>query len=96
MNVKEKELLISEVKMQMTALEKINAWKKLAIFVSTIGVVVAYMGMSGTPSILFLRILGIFLIIAGFFSAAVLNLGLKNGRRNVEKMIDAVDGDRKS
>ena len=95
MNVKEKELLVSEVKMQMTALEKINVWKKLAIFVSAIGVAIAYTGMSGTPSILFLSIPGIFLTIAGFFSAAVLNLGLKNGRRNVEKMIDAVAGDRK-
>ena len=96
MNVKEKERLIEEIKMQMTALEKINAWKKLAIFVSAVGVAIAYTGLSGTPSVLFPGILGICLTAAGFFSAAILNLGLKNGRRNVEKMINAVDGCRMS
>lgn len=91
MNALEKETLAMEAKMQMTALKKINVWKKIAMIISAIGVAVAYAGMSGTPSHLFLGILGIFLIIVGFVAAAVLNLGLKNGRRNVEKMILALD-----
>lgn len=90
MNALEKETLAIEAKMQMTALKKINVWKKIAMIISAIGVAVAYAGMSGTPSHLFLGILGIFLIIMGFVAAAVLNLGLKNGRRNVEKMILAM------
>lgn len=95
MNTVEKESLLTEVKMQTAALKKINVWKRLAILVSTIGVALAYGGLSGTPSRLFLGISGIFLIIAGFASAAVFNLGMKNGRRNVEKIICAIDEGRK-
>lgn len=92
MNAIEKENLMMEAKMQMTALKKINVWKKLAIIVSTIGVAIAYGSLSANPSHLFPSILGIFLMVLGFAAAAVLNLGLKNGRRNVEKIISVIDG----
>lgn len=95
MNAIEKENLMTEAKMQMTALKKINVWKKLAIIVSTIGVAIAYGSLSTTPSHLFPGILGIFLMVLGFAAAAVLNLGLKNGRRNVEKIISVIDEDTK-
>ena len=91
MSAAEKDKLVIEAKMQMTALGKINTWKKLAIIVSAIGVVIAYMGLSVTPSHLFMGILGISLTVVGFALTAILNLGLKNGRRNVEKMIDIID-----
>lgn len=94
MNVQEKDSLVLEAKMQMTALKKINVWKKLAIIVSAIGVAIAYTGLSATPSHLFPGILGIFLTLAGFVVAAIINLGLKNGRRNVEKMINAIEVDK--
>lgn len=96
MNTVEKENLVTEARMQLTALRRINVWKKLAFVVSAIGVALAYCGLSGTPSHLFLSILGIFLSIMGFAAAAVLGLGLKNGRRNVEKMICMADGGLKS
>lgn len=91
MNALEKENLMTEVKLQMTALKKINGWKKLAVAASAIGMAIAYAGLSGTPSHFFSGILGIFLIIVGFAAAAVCNLGLKNGRRNVEKMICVIE-----
>ncbi|MBD5532157.1 MAG: hypothetical protein HDQ98_08155 [Lachnospiraceae bacterium] len=96
MNAVEKEKLMSEAKMQMTALKKINGWKNLAIVLSAVGVAIAYGGFAGTPSHLFLGILGIFLTVAGFAAAAVFGLGLKNGRRNVEKMLCVLGGSRKS
>lgn len=91
MNVLEKDSLLTEAKMQIKALKKINEWKRLAIIVSTIGVVIAYAGIAGTPSHLFLGILGIFITLAGAALAVITNLGLKNGRRNVEKMIHIID-----
>lgn len=87
MNAVEKENLITEAGMQTAALKRIDVWKKLAIVVSTVGVALAYAGFSVTPSHLFLGIPGIFLTIVGFAAAAVFNLGLKNGRRNVERML---------
>ncbi len=92
MNAVEKEHLLTEARMQTAALKKINVWKKLAIVVSTIGVATAYAGLSATPSHLFPGILGICLMVLGFAAAAVLNLGIKNGRRNVEKMIRVIEG----
>lgn len=91
MNALEKDSLLTEAKMQIKALKKINEWKKLAIIVSTIGVAIAYAGIAETPSHLFLGILGIFLILAGAGAAVVTNLGLKNGKRNVEKIIQVID-----
>ncbi|MDE5910541.1 MAG: hypothetical protein K2H52_17700 [Lachnospiraceae bacterium] len=95
MNALEKDSLLTEAKMQIKALKKINEWKRLAIIVSTIGVAIAYAGIAGTPSYIFLGILGIFLTLAGAVLAVVTNLGLRNGRRNVEKMIHIIDEDRK-
>lgn len=91
MNVLEKDSLLTEAKMQLKALRKINEWKRLAIIVTTIGVAVAYAGIAGTPSHLFLGILGIFLTLAGAGAAVVTNLGLKSGKRNVEKIIHVID-----
>ena len=91
MNAIEKESLLTEAKMQIKALKKINEWKRLAMIVSTIGIAVAYAGIAGNPSHLFLGVLGIFLTLAGAGAAIVTNLGLKNGRRNVEKMIHVID-----
>ena len=96
MNAVEKEKLMSEAKMQMTALKKINRWKNIAIVLSAVGVAIAYGGFAGTASYRFFGILGIFLTVAGFAAAAVFGLGLKNGRRNVEKMLCVLDGSRKA
>lgn len=94
MNTVEKDRLKKEAEMQINALKKINAWKKLAIAVSTFGVAAAYAGIHGTEHSLFLGISGILLIIAGFLAASVMNLGIKNGRRNVEKMINVLEESR--
>lgn len=92
MNAIKKENLLAEAQMQAAALKKINVWKKLAIVISGVGVAIACVSLSGTPSHLFPGILGILLMAAGFTAAAVCNLGLKNGRRNVEKMICVIEG----
>lgn len=77
----------------MKALAQINRWKATALFVSALGAAFAYAGFAGTQRNLFLAIPGILLILAGFGSAAVFNLGIKNGRRNVERMLNILDGE---
>lgn len=91
MNALKEENLLTEAKMQAAALKKINTWKKFAIVISGVGVAIAYAGLSETPSRFFSGILGILLMVAGFTAAAACNLGLKNGRRNVEKMIRVIE-----
>lgn len=94
MNALEKQSLLAEAKMQMKALNRINGWKRLAIIVSMVGGAIAYAGITGTPSNLFSGILGIVLTLAGAAAAVATGQGLKNGRRNVEKIIHVIEESR--
>ncbi len=91
MNAVEKKRLSKEAEMQVKALKKINQWKNIAVAISAIGVAITYAGMAGAERNTFLGILGIIVIVVGIVSAIVINLGLKNGRRNVEKILNVLD-----
>lgn len=90
MNAMEKNRLSKEAEMQVKALKRINSWKNIALILSAVGVVLAYNGISDGRSLV-LGILGIIIIVAGALCAILLNLGLKNGRRNVEKILHVLD-----
>lgn len=96
MNAVEKEKISKEAEMQIKALKTINLWKTIAIAVSTLGVAAAYAGIAGTSRSLFLGILGVIIMLIGLVSALILNLGLKNGRRNVEMMLNILDKEKVS
>lgn len=91
MNAAEKKRMMIEAELQLKALKKINKWKWSAIALSTIGVALTYAGMAGDSRHLCLGIPGIILIITGVIVALLLNLGLRNGRQNVEKILNAVE-----
>lgn len=91
MDAFEKNKLSQEAQMQITALKKIRIWKITAIAISTLGVALAYAGMAGTEKNIFLGILGVIIVVLGLISAIVFNLGLKNGRRNVEKILNVLE-----
>lgn len=91
MNVMEKRELSKEAQMQIKALKKISMWRTMAIAVSTIGVALAYAGLAGDNQNIILGILGIILVALSVICAVILNVGLKNGRRNVEKMLYVLD-----
>ena len=88
MNTAERNRLSKEAEMQLAALKRISHWKTIALAISTIGVAGAYAGLTRHT---FLGVLGILFIIAGLAGAVVFNLGLKNGRRNVEKILNILD-----
>lgn len=91
MNAIEKKRMMREAELQMEALKKINVWKLIAIAFSTIGVAVTYAGLAGQSRHIFLGILGIVIILVSMLAALLLNLGLRNGRKNVEKILNIVD-----
>lgn len=96
MNANEKMRLSKEARMQMSALKKINRWKNTAFVLSAAGVAIAYNGLAGGSQNLFLGISGIDLLIVGAGAAIVCNLGLKNGRENVGKILQVLDEGMKS
>lgn len=91
MNAMEKRRLSEEAKMQMAALKKIQHWKAIALCVSAIGVAAVYTGLFRETQNLFLGIPGIAAVLTGSICAIVLNLGIKNGRRNVGKILDVLE-----
>lgn len=91
MNAVEKKILTTEAQMQLFALKKISIWRSIAIAVSTLGTAITYAGLAGTNRHLFLGILGVIIILLGLGCALVFNLGIRNGRRNVEKMLKVLE-----
>ncbi len=91
MNAVEKNRLSQEAQMQIKALRKIRIWKITAIAISTLGIAITYAGIAGTDRNVFLGILGVVIVILGLGSAIVFNLGLKNGKRNVEKILNILE-----
>ena len=91
MNSIERRSLSKEAEMQIKALKKIGQWRGLAIAVSTLGVAMAYAGLAGLVPSVFLGVSGIVLTVLAAAAALVFNLGLKNGRRNVEKMLQILE-----
>lgn len=91
MNAVEKRSLSIEAEMQINALKKISIWRTIAVVFFTIGVAVTYAGMAVGDRPMILGILGIILIIVSAGCAILLNLGLRNGRKNVEKILNILD-----
>lgn len=91
MNIQERNRLSREAALQTKALERIDRWRKMALALSAIGVAFIYAGFAGKMENLYFGILGVFLILAGAGSAAVFNLGIRNGKRNVEKILNLLE-----
>lgn len=94
MNVTERRRLSQEAALQTKALGQIEGWKKIALALSAVGVAFTYAGYAGQIPHIFFGIFGIILIIAGTGSAVVLNLGIRNGKRNVEKILGLLERDK--
>lgn len=88
MNDSEKRMLAEEAKMQTTALKNIGRWKNIAVAFSAVGMAAVYAGFAGDERNLFLGIIGAVVITVSIGIALVLNLGIRNGKRNVKKMLD--------
>ena len=81
--------LIKEAEMQSKALKTIARWRAIAMLAASLGVLLAYLGFTASPLNLFCGIAGIVLILLGAFAAVTFNVGIHNGRRNVERILDA-------
>lgn len=75
--------------MQTKALQRIGVWRRMAWSVAVIGVLLTYTGFM--PEISILRgVSGILMAVLGSGAAYVIGTGYKNGKKNVERMLEAV------
>lgn len=86
-----KQELLEEAKKQSEALERIGRWRTYAMVLSAIGVAVAYMGFTGNQHRIAIGVTGIVLIVIGVAFAVICNLGIRTGRDNVEKILNAAE-----
>jgi hypothetical protein len=81
--------LRQEAKRQSQALKMIGRWRAIGFIVSTVGAVLIYNGISGTGRNFPLTAAGAVIAIAGLAVAVLCDMGIRNGRRNVEKILEA-------
>ena len=86
----QKEFLIREAKMQTEALQRIGVWRRLALSVMVIAGLAAYMGFTQDLNIL-RGVFGIVIAVVSGGAAFLIRTGEKNGKRNVERILKAVE-----
>lgn len=82
-----KRILLDEAEKQAKEIENLKKWLRNSIAFSTITMVVAYFGITGFGFRFIFGVLGIILTLVFIVSALIINLGIRNGRRNVEKIL---------
>ena len=93
MTVEKKKFLTQEAYAQLKAIRAIGHWKNMALGLSAVGAAVTYLGFVNQTQSLLMKITGIILLILGFLGAAVLNLGIKNGKNNVNKILQVIESE---
>ncbi|MDD6612711.1 MAG: hypothetical protein ACI3XW_02505 [Butyricicoccus sp.] len=84
-----KKQLIREAEQQKNALKQLTRWMKYAMIFSSCAMVLTWWGLTGAGVRLALGIAGVVLTIVGILCAALIGLGVRNGRRNVEHILQA-------
>ena len=87
-----KKELLEEAKKQSEALERISRWRTYSMVLSALGVAVAYMGFTGSAKHhIAIGAAGIVVLLIGMAFAIVCNLGIRTGRENVERILNAAE-----
>ena len=89
MNLEEQAKYAKTYEMQSKALKMISRWRAGAMLIASVGILLAYIGFTASPPNLFCGIAGIVITLAGALCAVTLNVGIHNGRENVEKILNA-------
>ena len=81
--------LMQEAKQQSQALKTIGRWRTIGFVVAAVGAVLLYNGLTGAGRSIPLIAIGTVIVAAGMAAAILCDMGIRNGRRNVEKILDA-------
>lgn len=86
-----KKTLLQEAEQQKNAIKRLSAWFRNAMLFSSCAVVLAWWGLGGAGLQLACGVAGIVLASVGVICAALIGLGIRNGRRNVVHILEAVE-----
>ncbi len=86
----QREFLIREAKMQTEALQRIGAWRRLALSAMAISGLMAYTGFLQEANIL-RGVFGIGIAVISGGVSFLTSVGKENGKKNVEKILKAAE-----
>ena len=85
--------LMQEAKLQSQALKMIGRWRTIGFVAAAVGAVLLYNGLTGAGRNVPLTAFGTVVAAIGIAAAVLCDMGIRNGRRNVEKILDAAQGE---
>lgn len=80
--------MLREAELQLQALKTIRKWLAIGIGLSTAGAGVIYFGFASQPQHIVVGFIGILLTVISLLCALIINYGMRNGQRNVRKILD--------
>lgn len=92
MNKEQKEAWLKEAEMQMKAIRTLEKYNMAALAVAGLGAAFCYFNFRAADRNLLLIICSVALAALGALSSMVLSVGIRNGKANVAKILDAVEG----
>lgn len=88
-----KKQLLREAEQQTNALNQLKRWMQYAMLLSSCALVLAWWGLTGAGVRFACGVIGIILVFLGVVCAAIIGLGIRNGRRNVANILHAAKAD---
>ena len=88
----EKEAWLKEAKMQMQAIATLEKYNMASLATAGVGAALCYFAVTAANRNPLFIVCSLILAVFGAVSSMVLNLGIRNGKRNVEKILNAVEG----
>lgn len=91
MSDRQKREVLAEARMQVKALHKLGIWKRAMLSLAVIGMILVSTG-AGADGSLLREVFGFCVVAFAGGAALLVHIGQRNGKRNVEKMLRAVEG----
>lgn len=88
MDGKERQAYINEIKYQIKMLNNLKSWLRNLIVISSVALILV---LFGNEYGLFVPIIGIIVMGLSIIGCVVVGLGLRNGRANVNKLINYIE-----
>jgi divalent metal cation (Fe/Co/Zn/Cd) transporter len=90
MKDEEKKQMVYEAEKQSKLLKNLAKWSRNVMGLSSIGVVVAYYGLSHSGIKFALGVFGVLFTVICVIACLLINLAIRNGRRNVNHILEMV------
>ena len=88
-------MLLEEARRQSEALKSISKWRSTAFLIAAVGVALIYGGIVREAFRTPLIAVGAVITALGLAAAVLCDMGIRNGRKNVEKILDAAENNKK-